>query len=60
MTKLQELLGKILKSRIEREIEDGILETDKANLCETLDIFMASKKITSEQYKELAELATIG
>lgn len=59
MTKLQELLGKILKSRIERETTEGTLEADKANLSETLDIFIANNKITSEQYKELLELATI-
>lgn len=59
MTKLQELLGKILKSRIERETIDGTLEADKANLSETLDIFIANNKITSEQYKDLVELATI-
>lgn len=58
MTKLQELLGKILKNRITREQADGTLEADKANLSETLDIFLAGNKITAEQYTELTGLIT--
>ena len=56
MTKLQELLGKILKNRIEREKVDGTLETDKINLSDTLDIFIAGNKITADQYSEFTEL----
>ncbi len=56
MTRLQELLGKILKNRILREQTSGTLDADKANLSETLDIFLAGDKITSIQYAELTEL----
>jgi hypothetical protein len=58
MTKIQELLGKILKSRIEREKVAGTIETNKASLSETLDIFLAGDKITAEQYAEFTELIT--
>lgn len=58
MTKLQELLGKILRNRIIREKNDGTFEADKANLSETLDIFIAGDKITVEQYAELTDLIT--
>ena len=58
MTRLQELLGKILKNRIVREQADGTLEADRANLSQTLDIFIAGDKITVEQYAELTELIT--
>lgn len=56
MSKIQELLGKILKSRIEREKVAGNLDADKVNLSETLDIFLAGNKITSEQYAEFTEM----
>ena len=56
MTRLQELLGKILKNRILREQTSGTLDADKANLSETLVIFLAGDKITSIQYAELTEL----
>ena len=58
MTKLQELLGKILRSRIEREKAAGTLETNKTTISETLDIFLAGDKITTEQYAEFTELIT--
>ena len=54
----QELLTKILKNRINSEISAGTLEADKANLSQTLDIFLAGNKITSDQYAELTELIT--
>lgn len=58
MTKMQEILGKILKSRIEREKVAGTLETNKASLSETLDIFLAEDKITADQYTEFTEMIT--
>lgn len=58
MTKMQEIIGKILKSRIEREKVAGTLETNKEKLTETLDIFLAGDKITSEQYEEFTGLIT--
>jgi hypothetical protein len=56
MTKLQELLGKILRNRIEREKADGTLDADKTSLSDTLDIFIAGNKITADQYSEFTEL----
>lgn len=58
MTKIQELLGKILKSRIEREKAVGTLEANKATITQTLDIFLAGDKITADQYAEFTELIT--
>ena len=58
MTKIQEILGKILKSRIEREKAAGTLENNKETLIETLDIFLAGDKITAEQYGEFSEMIT--
>jgi hypothetical protein len=58
MTKIQEILGKILTSRIKRENVAGILETNKEKLTETLDIFLAGDKITAEQYGEFSEMIT--
>ena len=56
MTTLQELLGKILTSRINTEKVNGALDADKDNLSKTLDIFLAGNKITMNQYTELTEL----
>lgn len=58
MTKMQELLGRILRNRINAEKESGTLENDKVNLNETLDIFLAGNKITAEQYAEFSTLIT--
>ncbi len=56
MTTLQELLGKILTSRINTEKVSGALDADKNNLSQTLDIFLAGNKITMDQYTELTNL----
>ena len=56
MTKIQELLGKILRNRINAELNKGI--KDFATIQEAMDIFIAGDKITAEQYGELAELIT--
>ncbi|UZP04244.1 hypothetical protein JW813_04385 [Clostridium botulinum] len=56
MTKMQELLGRILKNRINAEKEAGTLESDKVNLNETLDILLAGNKIIAEQYAEFIAL----
>ena len=58
MTTLQELLGKILTSRINTEKANGTLDADKDNLSKTLDIFLAGNKIAMDQYTELTELVT--
>jgi hypothetical protein len=56
MTTLQELLGKILTSRVNTEKSNGTLDADKDNLSKTLDIFLAGNKITMDQYTELTNL----
>jgi len=56
MTKIQESLVKILRNRINADIKEGRLETDRENLQEILDMFVAGDKITAEQYAEFTEL----
>jgi hypothetical protein len=58
MTTLQELLGKILTSRINTEKVNGTLDSDKDNISKTLDIFLAGNKITTDQYAEFTNLIT--
>lgn len=58
MTKMQEILGRILRNRINADIKDGALETDRERLQETMDMFVAGNKITAEQYAEFTELIT--
>lgn len=58
MTILQELLGKILTSRINTEKANGTLEVDKDNISQVLDIFLAGNKITTDQYAEFTNLIT--
>ncbi|NFE85949.1 UNVERIFIED_ORG: hypothetical protein B2H98_05210 [Clostridium botulinum] len=56
MTKMQELLGRILKNRINAELKN---ETKEFNsIQETMDIFLAGNKITTEQYSEFTVLIT--
>ncbi|OOM81824.1 hypothetical protein CLPUN_08180 [Clostridium puniceum] len=56
MTKMQELLGKILRSRINEELKKEI--KDFKTIQETMDIFLAGDKITTEQYAEFTTLIT--
>lgn len=56
MTKMQELLGKILKNRINAELKKDVSERDFTSIQETMDIFLAGGKITTEQYTELSNL----
>ena len=56
MTILQELLGKILTSRINTEKANGTLDADRDNISKTLDIFLAGDKITTDQYAEFTNL----
>ena len=56
MTKTQELLGKILKQRIENETTKGTLNVEEMQ--NTLDILYAGGKITDEQYVEFTTLIT--
>jgi hypothetical protein len=54
MTTMQTLLGKILTHRINEEKVKGT--TDFIEIKNTLDIFLAGRSITSEQYAELISL----
>jgi hypothetical protein len=51
----QELLTKILNNRINSEISEGTISTDK-DISNILDAFVASNKITMDQYTELTNL----
>ncbi|AGX44497.1 hypothetical protein [Clostridium saccharobutylicum] len=54
MTKMQEIIGKILKSRITREKANNTLNVEE--ITNTLNIFLAGETITSEQYAEFREM----
>ncbi|OOM81372.1 hypothetical protein CLPUN_11240 [Clostridium puniceum] len=56
MTKMQELLGKILRNRINEELKKEV--KDFKTIQETMDIFLAGDKITTEQYAEFTTLIT--
>ncbi|NFI80941.1 hypothetical protein FDA42_09810 [Clostridium botulinum] len=56
MTKMQELLGRILKNRINAEFKNEVKEFK--SIQETMDIFLAGHKITTEQYSEFTVLIT--
>lgn len=56
MTKMQELLGNILRNRINSELSKDKEKQDFKSIQETMDIFLAGNKITVEQYTEFTEL----
>jgi hypothetical protein len=58
MTKMQELLGNILRNRINAELKKDKTVQDFTTIQETMDIFLAGDKITTEQYGEFTELIT--
>ena len=53
---MNDFLYKILKNRINAELKKEESERDFTEISKTLDIFLASGKITVEQYTELSEL----
>lgn len=55
-TTMQTLLGKILRNRINAELKKEV--RDFTTIQETMDIFLAGDKITTEQYGEFTELIT--
>ena len=55
-TATQKLLGNILKNRILEELKKPEEQRNFATIQETMDIFLASGKITIEQYSELTGL----
>ena len=54
MTKMQEILGRILRNRINAELKKEVQKFE--TIQETMDIFLAGDKITAEQYTEFTEL----
>ena len=56
MTKMQELLGNILRNRINAELKKEVKEF--TSIQDTMDIFLAGDKITTEQYAEFTGLIT--
>lgn len=58
MTKIQELLGKILKNRINAELAKANSEQNFTSVQETMDIILAGDKITADQYAEFTNLIT--
>lgn len=56
MTKMQEILGRILRNRINSELIKEVKSF--TSIQETMDIFLAGDKITAEQYAEFIELIT--
>jgi hypothetical protein len=56
MTKMQEILGRILRNRINSELKKE--EKNFTSIQETMDIFLAGDKITAEQYSEFTGLIT--
>ena len=53
MTKMQELLGKILRNRINSELAKDKASQNFTTIQETMDIFLAEDKITAEQYEKI-------
>ena len=53
---MSDILYKILKNRINAELQKEEGKRDFTSISETLDIFLAGGKITVEQYTELSKL----
>lgn len=58
MTKMQELLGRILRNRINAELAKDKSAQNFTSIQETMDIFLAGDKITADQYSEFGGLIT--
>lgn len=58
MTKMQELLGNILKNRINAELKKEKAEQNFTTIQDTMDIFLAGDKISTDQYAEFTTLIT--
>jgi hypothetical protein len=56
MTKMQEILGRILRNRINSELKKEV--KDFTSIQETMDIFLAGDKITADQYTEFTGVIT--
>lgn len=58
MTTMQALLGNILRNRINAELKKDKANQDFTTIQETMDIFLAGDKITTDQYAEFTTLIT--
>ncbi|WP_315074054.1 hypothetical protein [uncultured Clostridium sp.] len=58
MSTMQTLLGNILRNRINAELKKKAADQNLATIQETMDIFLAGDKITTEQYGEFTALIT--
>lgn len=56
MTTMQTLLGNILRNRVNAELKKDKETQDFRSVQETMDIFLAGDKITTEQYAEFTNL----
>ncbi|WP_315074366.1 hypothetical protein [uncultured Clostridium sp.] len=59
MTTIQTLLGNILKNRINAELKKKAAEQNFTTIQETMDIFLAGDKITTDQYAEFTNLINL-
>jgi hypothetical protein len=58
MTTMQTLLGNILRNRINEELKKATADQNFTTIQETMDIFLAGDKITTDQYAEFTQLIT--
>lgn len=56
MNTIQTLLGNILRNRINAELKKAATEQNFTTIQETMDIFLAGDKITTDQYAEFTNL----
>lgn len=59
MTTMQTLLGNILRNRINAELKKDKSVQNFTTIQETMDIFLAGDKITTEQYAEFITMITV-
>ncbi|OOM71446.1 hypothetical protein [Clostridium sp. BL-8] len=58
MTTMQTLLGNILRNRINAELKKAAADQNFTAIQETMDIFLAGDKITTDEYDEFTQLIT--
>lgn len=58
MSTIQTLLGNILRNRINAELKKAAANQNFTTIQETMDIFLAGDKISTEQYGEFTSLIT--
>ena len=58
MNTIQTLLGNILRNSINAELKKAAADQNFISIQETMDIFLAGDKITTDQYAEFTTLIT--